>query len=553
MRSNRQASTAIAAIATLLLAGVSFDRAYAQEQSTVVVAVPDLGSEDWKPNLDAGSQRTVYDLVNETFIGLDGERNHIPRIVKAWEVSEDGLTWHFTLQEGIQFHDGWGEMTAEDVKFTWEMFTSPETVLARVEPWRRAVSGNTQENFEIINDYEFVLHGDTPNVLLMNVLSYHTPTMQIQSKKYWETVGEEQARKHPIGTGPFRFVSQTPGVEVVLEAVKDHWRHTPSFDRMIVKVVADEAARFAQVRAGELDIAQVTPAVAAEAQAVGLDIVVSQNAYQCNIHPGGIYPYEELEQGYSNIHKPDLPWNQDDNPERGLAIRKAMSLAIDRELIASSLLPNMAKPARAPINLAYITDPTFEPAAYDPDLARKLLEEGGFPDGFTIDMPIFEQSGREAGAEVAHAVAGMWEQELGIKVNRVPMQFQPTFRAFIEQRTTGDPLPGSDAVGKVYLFCQNFEGEPASQLSTSAMPGGSYSHLHHEAAQEMVPKILQNADPDERRAMHAELGRRLAEDYVAFGVIAGVAPAIISAKIASWPVLPGRGEYNNLEHIELKQ
>lgn len=549
----RTIAVAFAAFGALLATEVGFvGSANAQDSSTVVVAVSDLGTGDWMPELNSGTNRVIYDLVNETLIGLDAERNLVPRLAKSWEASDDGLTWHFKLQEGVQFQDGWGVMTAEDVKFTWAMYIRDDSLMSRSKRWAAAVSGDVEKNFEIINDYEFILHGNKPNFLLPSQLAYSIDTQQIQSKKYWETVGEEKARTHPVGTGPYKFVGEKPGVEVDLEAVDQHWRHTPSVKHLIVRVVPDDAARMAQIRTGEVDVAPIPPALVPEAKAVGLKLLQSDNAYQCNVHFGGIYPYENLEKEGSNLNKPNLPWIQEDHPERGEAIRKAMSLSIDRELIASSLLSGLGKPVRAPLQLAYITDKTFDPEAFDPDEAKKLMAEGGYPDGFTIDMPIFKQTGREAGVDIANAVAGMWEEYLGIKINRAPMEFQPTFRAFIEQKTTGDPLPSSDAVGKVYVFCQNFADEPAEQLATAVMPGGAFTQFHHKAAQELIPEILKTADQNERIRLHAELGRRLAEDYTSYGIVAAVAPWMVSDRIASLPVLPGRGEFTNLEYIELK-
>jgi len=553
MSIRRDLTIAITAFGTLLATQVGFvGSAFGQESSRAVIASTDLGAGDWMPQLNSGTNRVIYDLVNETLIGLDGERNLVPRLAKSWEPSEDGLTWRITLQEGVEFHDGWGEMTAEDVKFTWAMFLREDSLMSRTKRWKAAVSGDVEKNFEIVNDYEFVLHGDVPNFLLPAQLAYSIDTMQIQSKKYWDD-GEEKARTKLIGTGPYKFASQKPGVEVTLEAVDSHWRRTPSVKQLIVKVVADDAARMAQARTGEVDVAAIPPSLVPEAKAVGLNLLQSENAYQCNVHFGGIYPFEHLEKEGSGLHKPNLPWVQDDSPEKGMAIRKAMSLAIDRQLIADSLLSGLGKPVRAPLQLAFITDPTFEPAVYDPEQAKKLMADGGYPDGFTIDLPIFKQGGRLAAVDVANALAGMWEEHLGIKVNRAPMEFKPTFRAHIEQKTTGDPLPGSDAVGKVWGFCQNPADEPAEQLAGGIMPGGSFTNFHHEAAQDLIPKILKTGDADERTRLHAELGRALAEDYTSYGVVAPSAPWVVSERVASLPVLPGRGEFTNLEYLELNE
>ena len=85
------------------------------------------------------------------------------------------------------------------------------------------------------------------------------------------------------------------------------------------------------------------------------------------------------------------------------------------------------------------------------------------------------------------------------------------------------------------------------------MPGGAFTQFHHEAARELIPKILDTADQNERVRLHAELGRRLAEDYTSYGIVAAAAPWVVSERVVNLPLLAGRGEFTNLEYIELKQ
>src|SRR5438128_6719907 len=152
-----------------------------------------------------------------------------PSLATSWKESPDGLTYEFTLREGLKFHNG-DPFTAEDVKFSFHRYrgTAAKLLHERV----KAV--------EILHPtrVRFVLHAPWPDFLTF----YATPATGaawIVPKKYLEKVGEDGFKRQPVGLGPYRFVRMTPGVELVLEVNEQYWRKKPSIKRIVFKGVSD--------------------------------------------------------------------------------------------------------------------------------------------------------------------------------------------------------------------------------------------------------------------------------------------------------------------------
>ncbi len=127
------------------------------------------------------------------------------------------------------------------------------------------------KNFKIINDLEFSVTTSKPVVTLDSIVSDFGNGLQVVPKKYYEKEGAK-ADEHPIGTGPWKFVSYTLGVEAVYEAVKDHFYRSPKFDRLVLKEVPDSAARLTQLQSGAVDMALLDSGLIGEATAAGLEV-----------------------------------------------------------------------------------------------------------------------------------------------------------------------------------------------------------------------------------------------------------------------------------------
>src|SRR2546427_11662981 len=166
-----------------------------------------------------------------------------PGLAESWSVSPDGLVYEFVLRKGVRFHNG-DPVTAEDVKFSFERYrgSANKTIKDRVSVVETLDGGRVR----------FRLRQPWPD--FMTFYANATGSAWIVPKKYIETVGDEGFKKAPLGAGPYKFVSFSPGVELVLEAFDGYWRKTPNVKRFVFKVVGDEATRLAALKRGEIDI-----------------------------------------------------------------------------------------------------------------------------------------------------------------------------------------------------------------------------------------------------------------------------------------------------------
>jgi peptide/nickel transport system substrate-binding protein len=168
-----------------------------------------------------------------------------PSLAESWTTSPDGLVYEFVLRRGATFHTG-DPVTADDVKFSFERYRG---IFARALK-ERVASVETPDPARV----RFRLKQPWPDFLL----HYGTPATGagwIVPRKHVERVGEDGFKKAPVGAGPYRFVSFTPGVELVLEAFDGYWRKTPSVKRLVIKAVPDGTTRLAMLKRGEVDIA----------------------------------------------------------------------------------------------------------------------------------------------------------------------------------------------------------------------------------------------------------------------------------------------------------
>src|SRR5213594_2531158 len=171
-----------------------------------------------------------------------------PSLAESWTVSPDQRTYEFKLREGLKFHNG-DPFTAEDVKFSFHRTKGTKILKEKVR------------EITVVDPYRvrFQLHEPFPDFMAF----YGTLTTGagwVVPRKYVEKVGDEGFKKQPIGLGPYRFVSHTPGVELVMEAFEGYWRKMPSVKRLVFKVVPDPTTRAAMLKRGEVDVAYMLDA-----------------------------------------------------------------------------------------------------------------------------------------------------------------------------------------------------------------------------------------------------------------------------------------------------
>jgi ABC-type transport system substrate-binding protein len=502
----------------------------------LVVATGHSGNHTWSPSQSGGETLAMAKHMHDSLVQVNPETQQLEgMLAESYSVSDDGLTWNFKLRPNIQFHDDWGTLTAEDVKYTWGEWMREDSNQNTNAQLREAIGGDL-DNIEIVSDLEFNIHLAEPSFDLDTLLVHSYNNLFVTSKKYHEE--DPNADDHPIGTGPWKFVSSTPGVEVVMEANTDYWGTVPSFERLIVKEIPDGSARLVQVQSGEVDISTLDSALVGEAEAAGLEIIPAEDIGTLQVILGGMY---YLPAGDPNLPKDQLdrdsPWIQADEPEKGLAIRQAMSLAINREQILQTVLGGYGEVNYAPL-IQYnanpeLVDPSWELPEFDLEQAKQKLAEGGYPDGFPVEVFLYQDEVDTM--RVGEAIAGMWE-ELGLQVTRRP-----------SEEDILDPLLNArDTAGFVFVKLQG--NEPMNiVLHQYASPreDGDYK-INHPIIDEGVDAYIAAPTQEEKYAIQRDTATRMRDEMIIIPMFNVDLPMVVGPGIADWSPVPGDKELNNL-------
>lgn len=414
----------------------------AKPQGDLVTAANSFGSENWLPWLDPGFANMhciVYDMlvywdhINEKFE---------PGLAESWEVSLDGLTTIYHLRKGVQFTDGWGELTSADIKYTLErQQTSPHGGKPQVV--RRIASIDTPDQYTVI-----VRMKDPYYTFFVDLSMGNSGVSQgFVCKKYLETVGDDIASQKPVGSGPYKLVDYQLGSYYKFEANENSWRVVPEFKTLTVRLISETSTTVAALLNKEIDLAQGLPAEQLPAlKNAGLAVESSSvGGYVLTISLGGMIIPEDKRYD-PNYHNKD-PWVD-------MKVRKAMSLAIDREAISKAIYAGFAKPIGVSL---LIKDADKYQYQYDPAQAVQLLGEAGYPSGFSFNLISYATPGSPEIPRVIEALAGYWEQ-IGLNP-KIQMTNYTTYTSqnYNPAKTAGNVSVGvlsiiADQLGKFELY-----------------------------------------------------------------------------------------------------
>ena len=384
----------------------------------------ELGAYSGHPKLTSFPQFSIIQLgAYEWLISRDNELNFVPVLAESWSVSPDNLTWTFKLQKGVQFHQGYGEMTADDWIYSIQQ--------AGEEGSTHGVSGTLRQIFlcdecwmRAGDDHTLQVHTGTVGVwdMFFYLMGPSGAQVWVVSKAQAEAEGIEEMNRHAAGTGPWEIVESSSD-RWELRAVQDHWRKTPNFAELVFLEIPEESTRVANFAVGLIDTFSMAPdSIAAVERVEGVKFMAQQGAVESMMgfygsHYVGIGTEDERP-GYN----PDLPWvstNPDvDSPEwdRARKVRLAMAISIDRETIVEELLNGNGTTAVAFgwFGWQHLADDDMV-WDYDPVRAKQLLVEAGYPDGFKLDLwPAIR--GVPAEVEGCEAAGNYW-RDIGLDVN----------------------------------------------------------------------------------------------------------------------------------------
>ena len=399
---------------------------------TLNVGQKELGVYTIHPRLAPNPQIFVQGTapIGESLLTVNSDLEVVGMLAKSWEVSEDSLTWTFHLEEGVQFHQGYGEMTAEDVIWSFDEF-SASTKHPRASNIR-GVWNNENGSTEAPDPYTVVVNtGQTWSQVPIWEMSTSPggSASWIASKKQTEELGIEEANKQIAATGPWDVVGNRTGEFWRMQAVEDHWRKTPAFSELIFWEIPEESSRIAGLQTGQLDTTLIAfDSIPVIEQIEGAELMSFPGGGESALTFYGQYYVglgtPEQQAGYN----PELPWvsaSADlDSPEweRARKVRVALSIAIDRQAIVDTLLGGRGGPAVL-WDFGQYEDTWLSPEMrwkFDPDGAKQLLAEAGYPDGISITLTP-SLRGAPVEVEACEVIAQMWEDiGVDVKFQRLP-------------------------------------------------------------------------------------------------------------------------------------
>lgn len=474
---------------------------------------------------------------------LDGTL--VPRLAKSWELSPDGLSWSLELEEGVQFHDGWGEFTAQDVVHSGWIIGFEDSILPDRGFWRSRIGGfpefpdfeSVAQQFDVVNDHKLTMNLLGPAAEI-NIRGSEIGEYMIQSKAYWDAEGEAGYDRHIIGTGPFKYVERSIGEFILYARAENHWRQTPQFEELQIAVMNEPVTRLAALLTGEVHIIDALPAdLSAEAQSRGMKLVQSG-------FPGGSLMFQIGGLYFQTPENLDLS-----SPLTDVRVRKAMNIAIDRATIKDEVLGSKAEilhvmnyhPTLA-INSSGWSDRWVqeydEHYGYRPDEARQLIVDAGAV-GYEFDFFITPSPVTPELPVIAEAVERYWS-DIGLS----PKLQQVDVAHFRDRYRTKN----------AHDMVWNNQPAPISQeLMTrfwSYSPDGGWSY-ESERLDELFEVLRDSADRDERDAILTEVGDIWWEDYNNVNLFWILAEVLVDPNVVAVFDFPGaiNGIITHLEYV----
>ncbi|MDQ2089617.1 ABC transporter substrate-binding protein [Marimonas arenosa] len=419
------------------------------------------------PHLDPTSaaagaiDSVLYSNVFEglTRFGPDGSVN--PGLAKSWDISDDGLTYTFHLNEGVTFHDGTA-MDAEDVKFSLDR--------ARAED-----SANAQKAlFSAIADVE-VVDPATVKVMLSEPNGNFLFNMAWGDAVIVAPESIENIKQMPVGTGAFKFTNWVQGDNITLEKNGDYWGTPAKLDEVTFKFISDPTAAFAAVMAEDVDVFTGFPA--------------PENLPQFEADP-------RFQVIVGNTEgETILSINNKMPPLDNVKVRKAIAHAIDRQAIIDGAMFGLGTPIGthfAPHNPDYV-DLTGN-SAYDPEMSKALLAEAGFPDGFKTTLKLPPPSYARRGGEIIAAQL----RAVGIETEITNLEWAQ----WLEQ-----VFRGKDYGLTIVSHTEPFD------IGIYARPD-YYFQYDNKAFQDLIAELNKTTDPAMRTDMLHKAQTIISEDYV---------------------------------------
>lgn len=451
---------------------------------------------------------------------INGNENveMLPGVLTDWSVSDDGLSWDLTIRDGITFHNG-DPLTIDDAMFTMDFTFGEEAVTESISPSIQAEASETA-GIEATGPNSLRVTHTTPKAFFpffISELSFGIAGVLLP-KAYFESIGQDAYNDAPIGAGPFRLEKHVISEQILLERYDDYFlpERSPSFQTLDMRLVPEVSTRVAALLAGDADVIEANLAVKDQVEDGGSRMIWSQeSSYMWILLPG--------------CWEAQFPCNKKE-------VRQALDYAIDKDLIIGQLYGPEAAESKGwnwvtPNALGY--SPALDPFPYDPDQARQLMADAGYPDGAgfgTLEIHTWKAGDVPFLPEQAQLIADMWEKNLGIDVDVIVGE-----AATVRERWFDRQLDG-----KVIVRANETRWDGGS--ITNAIYGNPEGGAHLGGRRDDLVKVAKDAlavvDPALRQEAFNKAYAILREEHYEFGTGYVNLPWGVGPRIASWEPWP---------------
>lgn len=387
--------TAFISLTLLFWAGAG-QAVAAPEPKGKLTYAPSTGTMSYRKAIDphtgvGAEQTTINCLIFDSLVAKDPRSREIPAMAESWTIGPNWAYYDFKLRKGIKFHNG-DLFTSKDAKFSIERAMREDLMFVFGAEARRFI-----DRVEAMGDYQVRVYLKAPYPAFPDRLFNN---LMMVPKNYIEKVGDAGFAAKPVGAGPFQIVDFKHDEYVRVKAVRNHYRKTPYVDEVHFKIAEEAGTRLAMLKTGEADMIMLNQQHIPEVRKdPNLRIIWSQHTYLVTMV-------------FQDLARPKEP-----SPFLDERVRKAASLAIDRAGICNNVLNGGAEPwgsFLAPYHAGF--DPKKKADPYNPEQAKKLLAEAGYPNGFKTTFTT------GSGSKMPFDVLTAQLNEVGIKAEFVVLE-----------------------------------------------------------------------------------------------------------------------------------
>jgi ABC-type transport system substrate-binding protein len=499
------------------------------------------------PHLKLGFVEAPYRLVRASAT----DRSLVPQqwLGLGWTMSPDQAHVDIKVRKGVKFHKGYGEMTADDWVFSFNDANPSVTPGATND-----MGGDLAALFKGAEKIDAETVRLKFNIFQSNWLERYMSSFWeghvIYSKKVFDEKGAEGMRDVLVGTGPLQVVKYEAAKEIVMQAFPEYWG-TPSAakDVRVIQVI-ESATRKAMLQTGLVDITHLPVKdrvdVLKEGFALANEGFLSENSIAFG---GNWWEKKHVQKGTDLVRTLDLtkPWigNPDDagRMASALKVREALAISIDRVNLNKGIMLDQGAPGYTPG--WPVSEPGFKKSweyAYDVGRAKALLNDAGFPSGFTVEWWVGPSGD---GVTLGEAIGGLWQSDLNIKTNFDRTVYGTTFRPSIINRSVNKIWwCGTDGINFPVIWPKGF-------LLSSMSDGGFMCGSEHAKFGQIFLDMAKATDPAKLKELATSYFDEMRATMVQVGVVdVPQTPVYNANKIARWDMLPeGKGVVGGLNAL----